>query len=152
MVRIVLLSVCVILLSVFLYFYIKKKLFVEVQFQLVDKGYINDSSITLQPALLVVNYGELPVYLDCYTFNGSKYPCDRFFAVAHPKHDETLFDICMPVDSTVHVSVSLYFHDIFNRRWTTNLICDKTGTPPSWVGQATTRRALRGETAFFVWR
>gem|GEM_PF-7118672 len=152
MTQIILLSVCVVLLSVFLYFFIKKRLFVEIQFHLADKGYVNGNNITLQPILQIVNNGELPVYLDCYIFNGSKYPCDRYLVVAHPKYDEPSYDINMPVDNTIHVSVSLYFHDIFNRRWTTNLICDKAGDPPSWEGRTTTRRALHSETAFFMRR
>lgn len=152
MVQIILLSICVILISFLLYFFIKKKLFVEVQLQITDSGHAEGNKITLLPILLVRNHGELPVYLDCYIYNGSKYPCDKFFVVAHPKQNENIFSINMPADDTAHVSVVLYFHDIFNRRWSTNIICDKTGASHPWQGRSSTRRALKCEAAYFTRR
>lgn len=152
MAQIILLSISGILLSVLLYLFIKKKMFVEVQLQITDLGHLNSSNITLIPILIVRNHGELPAYLDCYVLNGSKYPCDNFYVVAHPKHNESFYPINMPSDNTDHVSVALYFHDIFNRRWCTNILCDKVGDPQSWQGRSTTRRSLHGEESYFTRR
>lgn len=145
MVQIILLSICIILLSVLLYLFIKKKMFVEVQLQISSRGYVEKTEITLFPILIVKNQGELPVYLDFYIFNGVKYPCENFLVVSHPKQDENFFHIDLPTNYIDHVSVTLYSHDIFNRKWSTTIYCDRRGNPPTWQGLSSTKRASQSE-------
>ena len=145
MLQTILLSICVILLSVLLYLFMKKKMFVELQLQVANGGFVEGNEITLLPILLVKNQGELPVYLDYYIFNGVKYPCNNFLAVSHPNQNENVYHIDLPTNDIDHVSVTLFSHDIFNRKWSTTRYGNKKGNPLSWQGLSSTKRASLSE-------
>lgn len=77
------------------------------------------------PIIHIQNIGSRVVYFDSYEFNGRLYELNG--QVRPPTYSgaiNSFYRIDLPTDSTHHVSVFIFFHDIEGRKWKSKIICD----------------------------
>jgi hypothetical protein len=79
---------------------------------------------TITPIIGLRSIGTRLVYLDKYVFNGSEYGTNGQVLPSTYSQSTGLYWIDLPTNSTSHVSISVYYHDLSGRKWRSEITAD----------------------------
>lgn len=88
---------------------------------------VDDKSEILSVAIYIQNVGTRIIYLDKYVFNGSEYITNGQILPPTYSQSSAYYWIDLP-DPKIrdHVSLLVYYHDLDNRYWKSEVIADFT--------------------------
>lgn len=79
----------------------------------------------IQPIIYIQNVGTRLIYLDRYIFNGRIYNTDRqILPSTYSQALNNFYRIDLPVNKENHVSLQIFYHDVDNRHWTSEIFTD----------------------------
>ncbi|MFI5260490.1 MAG: hypothetical protein ACHQU0_01705 [Candidatus Paceibacteria bacterium] len=85
-----------------------------------------DTGVTSTPSVIIAiqNIGTRLVYLDRYIFNGSEHQTNGQILPPTYSQSNGAYLIDLPNNGTHHVSTVVYYHDLDNRHWKSEIISD----------------------------
>ena len=85
---------------------------------------VDNGSTTQSVIISVQNIGTRLVYFDKYVFNGSEYYTNGQILPPTYAQSSGIYWIDLPNNGVHHVSVIIYYHDLDNRYWKSEIIAD----------------------------
>lgn len=81
-----------------------------------------------KPYIHIQNVGTKILYFDKYMFNGREYFADsQIIPSTYSQASNAFYRIQLPINDENYVFLSVYYHDINNKYWISNIICERGG-------------------------
>lgn len=100
---------------------------------------VDNATSTSSVIISIQNIGTRLVYLDRYIFNGSEYFTNGQILPPTYAQSNGSYWIDLPNNGVHHVSVIIYYHDLDNRYWKSEIIADFTDN--AWKTSSLSRLA-----------